>query len=166
MKKCTLPVHLKASCFSSPRRHRMSHDLFDDHRAITAAADEILAALRHVPRRRMDEIVQMRARLAGLTAAHLRAEEDMLIQPLKAQRLIDQIPAAGGVIAGIREGRSIYSDHIRKWTPHAMEANWTGYVRATGEVVRLAKLLMLREEAELYRPGLALLAPAARAGRA
>ncbi len=144
----------------------MPADLFEDHRAIIAAADDLLAVLREVPRRRMDEIGQMRVRLGSLTMAHLRAEEELLLRPLIASGRINEIPQADAVLADIREGRTVYSDHIRKWTPQAIDADFTGYVAAVTDLVERTNMLARREETDLYRPAYDLLASAPRQSEA
>ncbi len=137
----------------------MHNDLFEDHRKIVAAADELLALLRRNPNLPLEELVAMRARLGGLSMSHLRAEEEQIVAPLKASGQLDDIPGAAAVLAAIRDGRSTYSNHIRKWTPQAIEQDRAGYVEALIALIGMVKVVIAREETDLYWPALRLLAP-------
>lgn len=137
----------------------MQNDLFEDHRKIVAAADDLLAILRQNPDLRIEELNAMRVRLGSLSMAHLRAEEEQIIAPLKASGQLDDIPGAAAVLTAIRNGRSNYSDHIRKWTPQAIAQDRAAYVEALIVLIGLLKALITREETDLYWPALRLLAP-------
>jgi hypothetical protein len=142
----------------------MPHQLFEDHRKIVAAADELLAFLRQNPAFRIEALSPMRARLGILSLTHLRAEEEVIMGPLFASGGLDALPGAKATIAAGREARTRYSDHIRAWTPRAIERDRTGYVAAVADIVAMVKEVIAQEEADLYWPALRLLTPEARAG--
>jgi len=142
----------------------MAHDLFEDHRKIITAAEDLLSFIRADADFRIDELGHRRARLGGIIMAHLRAEEQGLIGPLTAGGLLDAVPGAKTALGAVRDAHRGYSDHIRKWTPQAIERDRAGYVVDVRGIVDMLKAVIAREEADLYWPGLKLLAPALRVG--
>jgi hypothetical protein len=141
----------------------MPADLFEDHRLIVATAEAFLATVRRTPRAGMDEVSMMRAKLGSLTMAHLRAEDETIIAPLQASGHLASIAGAADVITTIRQSRSTYSDHIRKWTPQAIAQDWEGYGNAVEHIVTQLRLLVALEEEQLYWPALRLIIPEERA---
>lgn len=144
----------------------MPADLFEDHRQIIAAAEALLVAVRTVPNPRIEDIGQMRVRVSTLALAHLRHEDEMIVGPLMASGRIEELPQAADMLAEIREGRGVYSDHIRKWTPQAIERDRDGYADSLVVLIDFIKGVFAREEAQLYWPVLKLLAPTLRQQRA
>jgi hypothetical protein len=132
----------------------MAADLFDEHRVLVATAEQLLAVVRRMPRAPLDEITQLRVRLANLALAHLRGEDDVIIKPLMESGKLDQIPEAAALISEIRNGHSVYSDHVRKWTLHAVEIDRAGYADALTKLIDYLRKMIAREENFLYWPAL------------
>jgi hypothetical protein len=135
----------------------MAADLFEDHRAITATAEELLALVRQTPRPSVEALTQIRTRLGARAAQHLRDEDAMIIRPLLASGRIDELPGAHDAIAAIRESRAHYSNHVGKWTIAAIQADWDGYAQALVSMIDYLKRVLAQEEKNLYWPALHLL---------
>ena len=135
----------------------MPADLFEDHRAIAAIADELLALTRQDPRPSLAALTEVRTRLGSRAAQHLRDEDSMIIRPLLASGRIDEIPGAQEAIVAIRESRAHYSNHVGRWTLAAIQADWDGYAAALVEMIDYLKRLIAHEERALYWPALKLL---------
>lgn len=132
-------------------------DLFDDHRTLTAIADELLELVHQTPRPGLEALTQLRAQLGSRAAQHLRSEDAMIIRPLFASGRIDELPNAQEAIAAIRESRAQYSNHVGKWTLAAIQADWDGYAQALTSMIDYLNRLIEREERDLYWPALHLL---------
>ena len=135
----------------------MQADLFEEHRVLIATSEELLAVVRRVPRAPLDEIAQLRVRLAGLALAHLRGEDDVIVKPLVASGRVHELPEAAALIAEIRSGHHVYSNHVRKWTLQAVEIDRAGYAEALVEMIDYLRRMTTREENLLYWPALKLL---------
>ncbi len=143
----------------------MPADLFEDHRAILALAEALLAAARRVPRLSADELAPYRSRLGTRAAQHLREEDALIVRPLLGSGRADELPAAQAAIIAIREARARYSSHVGRWTPAAIQANREGYIEAVTDMIDALKPLLIQEERDLYMPVVRLLREeAARAG--
>ncbi len=135
----------------------MKIDLFQEHREIIAAAEDLLGTLRRVPRAPLEEITQRRVRLGNLAAAHLRSEDEVIMRPLHASGRIDELPGAQAMFTEIRAGHSVYSAHVRKWTLAAIEQDRRGYADAVVGMIAYLRDMTAREENILYWPALRLL---------
>ncbi|MBO9581222.1 MAG: hypothetical protein J7498_10060 [Sphingobium sp.] len=135
----------------------MPADLFDDHRAIVAIAEDLLQLVRQTPRPGPAVLAEVRTRLGSRTAQHLRDEDAMIIRPLFGSGRIDELPKAQAAIAAIREARAHYSNHVGKWTLASIQSDWDGYADALVEMIRHLKQLIDHEERDLYWPALRLL---------
>ncbi|MBB5984501.1 hemerythrin domain-containing protein [Sphingobium lignivorans] len=138
----------------------MTDDIFRQHRVMIAAGEDLLATARRTPPARLEEIAQLRVRLAGLAMAHLKAEEETIVRPLMGSGRIDQIPGAAALIAECRAGHGAYSDHVRRWTLPAIDADRAGYAQALSQMLDQLRAMMEREERLLYWPALRLLGAA------
>lgn len=139
----------------------MPASLFNEHREIILAAEQLLATLQTTPPAPLDEISQLRAHIGSLTLSHLRNEEALIIGPLLTSRRIEELPDGHAIMVEIRALRSTYSNHIRVWTPQAISNDRAGYTKAVTEITRLMKLNFEREEQYLHLPAIKLLHPAA-----
>ena len=139
----------------------MPADLFEDHRAILAIALEVLEMVRSTPRPGYEALAQLRTRLGARMAQHLRDEDAMIVRPLLASGRIDELPGAQDAIVAIREARALYSGHVGKWTPAAIQADWDGYGEAITDMIDKFRQRAAMEERELYWPALRLLQEAA-----
>lgn len=135
----------------------MPADLFEDHRAILALAEELLAAARRVPPPSAEELAQLRSRLGARAAQHLRDEDAMIIRPLFASGRIDELDGAHEAIIAIRESRAHYSNHVGKWTPAAVKADMKAYAAALVDMIHYLKQVTEQEERHLYRSAMRLL---------
>ena len=135
----------------------MPADLFEDHRAILAIAQEVLEMVRRTPRPGIDALAQIRTRLGARMAQHLRDEDAMIVRPLLASGRIDELPGAQEAIVAIRQARAHYSSHVGKWTPAAIQADWDGYGEAITDMIDRFQQRAAMEERDLYWPALRLL---------
>jgi hypothetical protein len=135
----------------------MSAGLFEEHQHLIAAAERIMSAIERKPRVRIDELSRMRAQLSTLVMAHRIAEEQQILGPFYQGGCIDLLPQVKPLMTEIRDMWMDYSDHIRRWTPKAIQDDWDGYCRATSERIRIMKRMIVREEQEIYHPVLDLL---------
>lgn len=135
----------------------MAAELFEEHKALIATAEELLAMVRRVPRAPIEEIAQLRVRVANLALGHLRHEDDVIIKPLVASGRVDEIPGAANLISDIRSGHRTYSDHVRSWTLQSVELDRAGYAEALVGMVDFLRKMTTREENLLYWPALRLL---------
>ncbi len=143
----------------------MPADLYEDHRAILALADELLAAAQRVPPLSADELTPYRSRLGARAAQHLREEDAQIVRPLLGSGRADELPGAQAVIIAIREARARYSNHVGRWTPAAIQANREGYIEAVADLIEELRPRLVQEERDLYTPVLRLLREeAARSG--
>ena len=137
----------------------MSAILFDEHRLILSSADAYLAALR-APQRDSARIQQSRATLGSLMMRHRTSEEEHVLGPFLAAGGFEQLPDVLAAVQQIRQEWLGYSQHVRKWTPQAIEADWTAYVDAVENRVSILRKLTPFEEREVYTPILRFLAQA------
>jgi len=135
----------------------MSADLFEDHRAIVALAEELLVAVRGNPKPSAKQLTDIRTRVGARAAQHLRDEDAIIIRPLFASGRIDELPGAQETIIAIRESRAKYSNHVGKWTLSAIQADWDGYADELESMIGRLKVMIAQEERELYWPALHLL---------
>jgi hypothetical protein len=137
----------------------MMEVLLEEHRAMFAVADEILAK---VSMKTIDfaELGRLRTRMAQRMRQHLATEERLVFAPLKAIGGEARVPALAALCAEIRDIRLAYSQHVRIWHGQAIAADPVGYRSALGLLIRRVKWLAQREEAEIYAPVARLLAEA------
>jgi hypothetical protein len=135
-------------------------DPYEQHRAILAAAQELLAGVLRTPRISMQELSRLRNRLASLIRAHRRTEEEQIFGPLFRSGKHEQLP---GLMADLQQSqaqKSLYSANIRHWSPQAIEADWPAYAATVAERVRGLEDMIRFEEDRIYRPVLEYLAQA------
>ena len=108
----------------------MSAILFEEHRLILAAADAFLNALRE-PQRQPNKIHQLRASLGNQMMRHRTTENEHVLGPFMAVRGFEQLPDVLAHVQTIQQEWLAYSEHVRKWTPQAIEADWDGYAAGT-----------------------------------
>jgi hypothetical protein len=135
----------------------MAADLFEEHRVLIAAAEALQVLVRRMPPAPIEEIAQLRVRVANLALSHLRHEDDVIIKPLLASGRVDEIPGAANLIADIRIGHTTYSNHVRSWTLQAVELDRAGYAEALIGMIDYLRKMTAREENLLYWPALRLL---------
>ncbi|MBT2187922.1 hemerythrin domain-containing protein [Sphingobium nicotianae] len=135
----------------------MAADLFEEHRQLVAAAEALLMIARREPPARADQITQLRMHLSNLAKTHLRSEDELIIAPLITSGRAGELPEAQRIMEEIRNGQRIYSDHVRRWTLPAVEADRAGYATALVDMIDYLRKMIEREEAYLYWPALRLL---------
>jgi hypothetical protein len=133
----------------------MTHDLFEQHRHIRAAAEALADRLNRQPRVAPDELNRLRVRLGGLIMQHKADEEAQIYGPLLRDRWIDELPQLEHAMQRVRVLKSGYSEAVGFWTPKAIADDWTGYCAAVRGRVRWLDELIALEEEEIYRPVLA-----------
>jgi len=130
----------------------MAGKLFDEHAAIIAAADDFIRAVERRPRIRLDELSRMRMRISHLIKLHRQAEEEEIVSPYRMSDGIALMPQVKTAMDEIRIGWLAYSEHVRIWTPKAVEADWDGYVAALHVGRDALRKMMAHEEDEVYHP--------------
>lgn len=134
----------------------MSVALFEEHSAMLEAAEDFLAAVRRTPRIPMDELSRKRMRLSSLIRRHRTTEEEFIFGPLMRDGGFGRLPHLETVVQDLMLEKVKYSEHIRNWTPQAIEQNWDGYVAACELRLRAFKKILFDEEAQIYQPVLGL----------
>ena len=136
----------------------MPTDLFDEHRIILKAIEEIARAVDRTPRIRLDELSRMRVQIGNLVRVHRIAEEQEIMGPLQRSGDPELVARVTPVVAQLRATWAGYSEHIRTWTPRAIENDWDRYAELLVNGVTSFRHMMAREEEEIYRPVLAHIA--------
>jgi hypothetical protein len=131
-------------------------ELFEEHSAMLEAAEEFLAAVRRKPRISLDRLSRMRVRLSSLIRQHRTTEEAFIYGPLMRDGGFGRLPHLEPIVQDLMREKVRYSEHIRKWTPQAIESDWEGYVRACEERLQAFKRVLLHEEATVYQAVLGL----------
>jgi hypothetical protein len=129
----------------------MSAILFEEHRLILTAADAFLNALRQ-PHRQPSKIHQLRASLGSQMMHHRATENELVMGPFMAARGFEQLPEVLSHVQAIQQQWLVYSEHVRKWTPQAIEADWGGYAADVECRVNVMRTLTPYEEREVYAP--------------
>ena len=145
----------------------MALELFEEHIAIVEAADEFLAAVKRTPRIPINQLSRLRMRLSTLLRKHRMTEEEHIYGPLMRGGGFAGLPELEPLMQDLQRAKAKYSEHVRKWTPQAIEQDWDGYVAACEERIDAMKRLVREEEARIYQPVLGLNAarPPRRAAR-
>lgn len=129
----------------------MSGDLFEEHQAIVEAAEEFVAALKREPRIPMDELSRLRVKLSSLVRRHRATEEEFIFGPLTREGGLGKMPHLEPFVQELMREKARYSDHVRKWTPRAIESDWRGYVRASEGLLEGLKRIIRDEQASIYQ---------------
>ncbi len=137
-------------------------ELFEEHKAIIEAAEDFLAALKSTPRIPMDRLSRLRMRLSALLRQHRVTEEAHIFRPLMRDGGMARLPQLEPLVQELLREKAKYSEHIRRWTPLAIEQDWDGYVRACEERINATKRFIREEEARIYQPVLGLAAQSPR----
>ena len=135
----------------------MPADLIKQHRQLIALTEELIALVRRKPRASIEDIARLRARLGIVGVAHLKAEDERIMQPLFASGLAEQLPEVTGIIDEIRASRRYSADHASRWPMEAVEADLDGYADALDAMMVVIRTVTAREETQLYGQVLALL---------
>ena len=134
----------------------MAVELFEEHAAMLEAAEKFLAAIKRTPRPSIDEVNRLRMRLSSLIRQHSVTEDEHIYGPLMRQGGFDKLPELEPIVQKLRRQKAEYSEHIRKWTPQAIERDWEGYVAACEIRVAAFKRILRDEEASVYQAVLGL----------
>lgn len=134
----------------------MAVELFEEHSAMLAAAEDFLAAVKHTPRIPLDQLSRKRVRLSTLIRRHRTTEEEFIFAPLARQGGFARMPHLEAIVQELMYEKVKYSEHIRKWTLQAIEADWSGYVAACEERLQAFRRVIFDEEATIYQAVLGL----------
>lgn len=126
-------------------------ELFEEHSAIVQAGEEFLAAIKREPRIPMDALSRMRVKLSALVRRHRLTEEEFIFGPLIREGGFGKLPHLEPFVQDLMREKARYSEHIRKWTPPAIQADWNGYVLAVEDLLRNLKRVIHAEESGLYQ---------------
>ena len=129
--------------------------LFEEHKVIVEAAEHFLAAIKRTPRIPIEQLSPLRVRLSALIRQHRVTEEEHIFGPLMREGGYAKWPDLAPVVQELMREKAKYSEHIRKWTPQAIDQNWRGYVIDCEKRVDVMKRLVQEEEARIYQPILA-----------
>jgi len=133
----------------------VSSDLLLEHSAMLEAAENILAALRRRPRASISEVSRLRVRLSSLIRQHRTTEEAFIFGPLMREGGFVKLPHLEPIVHRLLQEKANYSEHIRKWTPQAIERDWEGYTAACEERISVFRQV-IEEEARIYQLVLSL----------
>ena len=125
--------------------------LFEEHRLIRSAADAFLGALRET-QRQPAKIHQLRAALGHQMMRHRTTEEELVHAPFRAAGGLAELPGVLAHVQHIQQEWLAYSQHVRIWTPSAIEADWDGYADAVEDRIAVLRRLTPYEEREVYAP--------------
>ena len=129
----------------------MSGDLFEEHQAIVLAGEEFLAALKQVPRMPIDQVSRLRVKLSSLVRRHRATEEEFIFGPLTREGGLASMPHLEPFVQELMREKARYSDHVRKWTPQAIQADWDGYIAAVEQLLAGVKRVIENEQASMYQ---------------
>jgi hypothetical protein len=128
----------------------MAPDLFEQHGRILAAAEAFLGALQRDPGLDMAQINRQRAKLSGLIREHRMAEEALIHQPMRAHGGKGPLGHLEPVMQALLREKLAYSDHVRRWTPQAIDGDRPGYIAAVVNRVHRLRQVIRDEEERLY----------------
>lgn len=124
--------------------------LKQQHLAILAATDRLLALLRQPGPDRVTALGDCRLDLSRLLHQQLLSEEELLIAPLRRGNLTGRIPNYASIFAEAAELRSLYSMHVQQWNLRTIQENWPGYTSSVRLLVGAVRALINRKEKELW----------------
>lgn len=134
----------------------MAVELFEEHSAILEAAESFLAAIKRTPRPSIDEVTRLRVRLSARVRQHRLTEEEFIFGPLMREGGLGKLPHLGPKVQELMREKVRYSEHVRKWTPQAIERDWHGYVEACEARILSLRHVITEEETCIYQAVLAL----------
>lgn len=130
--------------------------LFEEHSEMLEAAEDFLAAVKSTPRIPIEQLSRKRVRLSSLIRQHRSTEEEFIYGPLMRQGGFGRMPHLEPIMHDLMSEKVKYSEHIRQWTPQAIDRDWDGYVQACELRIEQFRRIILKEEAEIYQPVLGL----------
>ncbi|HEY1125320.1 MAG TPA: hypothetical protein VGE65_06780 [Sphingobium sp.] len=134
----------------------MTVALFEEHSEMLEAAEDFLAAVKRTPRIPIEQLSRKRVRLSSLIRRHRTTEEEFIFGPLMRDGGFGRMPHLEPIVQELMYEKVKYSEHIRKWTPQAIEQDWAGYVQACELRLEAFKRIIFAEEAQIYQPVLGL----------
>lgn len=105
--------------------------LRQQHDEIKAAVRNLVALFDRPYEQAAPELTRVRTAIAQSLSRHLRAEDELLLAPLRERRLIATIPGCEAIMTETRELRLAYSEHIGTWTSRAIAERWAEYAVAS-----------------------------------
>ncbi|MBO9576279.1 MAG: hypothetical protein J7494_11115 [Sphingobium sp.] len=129
----------------------MSGDLFEEHQAIVEAAEEFVTALKLEPRIPLDQLSRLRVKLSTLVRRHRTTEEEFIFGPLTREGGLGKLPHLEPFVQELMREKVRYSEHVRKWTPRAIEEDWAGYVRACEGLLEGLRRIVRDDQASIYQ---------------
>ncbi|HZV58354.1 MAG TPA: hypothetical protein VFF89_11830 [Sphingobium sp.] len=129
----------------------MSNDLFEDHRNLLEAAEAFVVMLKQEPRPTISELNRARMKMSTLIRRQRAAEEELIFGPLARGGGLGKMPHLEPFVQELMREKVRYSDHVRQWTPQAIEQNWNGYVTAVEGLLDGLRRVMKDEQSSVYR---------------
>jgi len=129
----------------------VSGDLFEEHQAIVEAAEEFVAALKQEPRIPLDRLSRLRVKLGTLMRQHRATEEEFIFGPLTREGGLGKLPHLEPFVQELMREKVRYTDHVRTWTPRAIEDDWAGYTRACEGLLEGLKHIVRDDQASIYQ---------------
>lgn len=124
-----------------------SMTLEEQYGAILSCCDQLLAAL-HAGGS-SDQIGRIRMQLAGMLHANLAAEEIELNGPIRRLAPADRPREFAKMAEEAAYLRSLYSEHVGRWTLRSIDIEPASYANAASELVRDVKAHLTRKRALL-----------------
>lgn len=125
----------------------MNHQLAQDHDGLRTIMRDFITAL---DRRDMADIARRRIAFSQLFRSHMAREDDAVSMLRQSRNPSRDLPVAFEQSRAIVSLFLRYSDHVKHWTPAAVEANWTGYRHAVAQLQEALFERMAWEEAQLH----------------
>lgn len=125
----------------------MNYQLVQDHDDLRTIMRDFMTAL---DRRDMADIARRRIAFSQMFRSHMGREDDAVTALRQSRNPVRDLPVA------FQQSRAIvalflrYSDHVKRWTPAAVEADWAGYRHAVAVLQQALLDRMAWEEAQLH----------------
>jgi len=129
----------------------VSNDLFEEHQAIVETAEGFIDMLKREPRPPMGDVSRARVKLSALIRRHRATEEELIFGPLMREGGLGKLPHLTPFVQELMREKVRYSDHVRKWTPQAIEKDWSGYIVAVESLLEGLKSIMKDEQSSVYQ---------------
>lgn len=125
----------------------MNQQLAQDHDGLRTIMRDFMTAL---DRRDMADIARRRIEFSQLFRSHMAREDNAVNTLRQGGNPSRDLPVAFEQSRAIVSLFLRYSDHLKRWTPAAIEADWTGYRHAVAQLQQALLDRMAWEEAQLH----------------
>ena len=122
----------------------------EEHGRLTSIAGRLTSVLAGDKPPPAGELYTLRQELASTLIRHLKAE-DWLLYPKLLRSPDARIAQIARSFADEMGGLALaFRNHSERWAAYAIESDWTGYRRETGQLLEALNERIMREDCELY----------------